>query len=203
MNFDQIKLTHVIVVNIFLLSYLVKTILLLFNKKPSLAKFTKVFKVPDMVISFAFLVTGVWMIVLLGTVQPMLIVKIVMVLASIPIAVIAFKKHNKIMAIITMLLIIGAYGIGEMSKVPKVWKTPESATVSGADLYLHNCQNCHGPKGDLANNGSKDLSQSTIDHATILSLLANGKNLMPSYGKLTDAEREAVAVYAEGLRQAK
>jgi len=200
MNFDTIKLTHVIVVNIFILIYLVKTILLVANKKNALQKFSKVFKVPEMIISSLFLVTGIWMILLLGTLQTILIIKIILVLTSIPIAIIGFKKQNKALGVVAFLLIIAAYGMAEMSKKPKVTPTASGAEVNGKDLYHNNCQNCHGPKGDLGNNAAKDLSVSTMDHNTALLLLNNGKNLMPSYSILSDQEKDAVITYIETLR---
>lgn len=200
MNFDAIKLTHVIVVNIFILIYLVKTILLVTNKTEGLSKFTKIFKVPEMIISVLFLVTGIWMIVLLGTLQTLLIIKIILVLAAIPIAVIGFKKRIKVMGVVAFLLIIAAYGMAEMSKIPKVKETSTNGVVSGKDLYENNCQSCHGPKGNLGNNGAKDLTLSIMDHNAELLIINNGKSPMPAYNSLSDAEKEAVATYIETLR---
>ncbi len=199
MNFDTIKLTHVVVVNVFILIYLIKTVLLVANKPTSLQRFTRVFKIPEMIISVLFLATGIWMIALLGTLQTLLIVKIVIVLTSIPVAIIAFKKQNKMLAVLAFVMIIGAYGMAEMSKIPKV-KASANGVVDGQDIYKNNCQNCHGAKGNLGNNGAKDLSLSSMDHNSELSIINNGKNMMPAYDKLSDAEREAVATYVETLR---
>ena len=203
MDFQTIKLTHVIIVNIFILIYLIKTTLLVANKTTSLLKVSKIFKVPEMIVSTLFLITGVWMIVLMGTLQTILIIKIILVLASIPIAVVAFKKQKKALGILSFLLIIAAYGMAEMSKKPKVCATPAGVEVNGKELYHNNCQNCHGPKGDLGNNDAKDLSQSIMDHNTALLLLNNGKNKMISYNSLTDAEKNAVLSYIETLRNNK
>ena len=200
MNFETIKIIHKIIVMVFVLIYLVKTILLLANKTNALKKFTTVFKVPEMIISTLFLATGVWMVMLLGTMQTILIIKIVLVLASIPIAVVAFKKQNKILGILSFLLIISAYGMDEMAKIPKIKHTPEGAEVIGQDLYKNNCQNCHGPKGNLGNNGATDLALSTKNHTEVMTIINNGKNLMPSYMSLSDAEKDALAAYIESLR---
>jgi uncharacterized membrane protein SirB2 len=57
--------THYLVVTLFLLIYVVKTILLLSNKNDLLATFTKKVKVFEMVVSFLFLATGVYLTTML------------------------------------------------------------------------------------------------------------------------------------------
>ncbi len=203
MNFETIKLVHKIIVMIFVLIYLVKTIMLVAGKTNALKRLSKVVKVPEMIISFLFLATGAWMVVLLGTLQTILMIKIALVLASIPLAVVAFKKQNKVLGILAFLFIISAYGMAEMSKIPKVRPTAAGAEVVGQDLYKSNCQNCHGPKGNLGNNGATDLSTSVKNHTEVMTMITNGKGLMPSYASLSDAEKDAVAAYIEALRAVK
>src|SRR3954469_25112700 len=99
--------THLISVNLFLLIYLVKTVLLLTNKNEGLARFTKMVKVPEMIISTLFLATGIYLLVQVGTTK-LLLIKIGMVVLSIPVAIIGFKKKNKILALLSLLMIIGA-----------------------------------------------------------------------------------------------
>src|SRR5665213_3358272 len=201
MNFSQIKLTHVIVVTIFLLLYLVKTFLLVANKNKSLSGFTKVTKVPEMILSLLFLVSGIWMIVLMGGIlHRMMIIKIAVVLAAIPMAVIGFKKHNKALAVIAFIFIFMAYGLAEMAKVPKVKPTAEGQAINGMELYKSNCQSCHGPKGDLGNNGAADLSLSSLDYNKELLIINNGKSPMPAYSSLSPAEKDSLISFIGGLR---
>jgi uncharacterized membrane protein SirB2 len=53
---------HYLVVTLFLLIYVIKTILLLSNKNDLLGKFSKKIKVPEMIISTLFLLTGVFLL---------------------------------------------------------------------------------------------------------------------------------------------
>ena len=107
--------THFIVVTLFFIIYLIKTILLLASKNEALASFSKKVKVPEMIISFLFLATGIYLMTQVE-IKPLLIVKITIVFLSIPLAVVGFKKGNKGLATLAFLLIVGAFGIGEMMK---------------------------------------------------------------------------------------
>ena len=91
-----IRLTHLLVVVLFILIYLIKTTLLLLNKQETLMKFSKMVKVPEMIVSILFLVTGIYMLTQVPEIKSLLIIKIVAVFLSIPLAVIGFKKQNKI-----------------------------------------------------------------------------------------------------------
>lgn len=90
-----IRHTHILSVILFLAIYLIKTVLLLMNKNEALAKFTKVVKVPEMIISTLFLATGVYMLTQVPEIKSLLIIKIVAVVASIPLAIIGFKNKTK------------------------------------------------------------------------------------------------------------
>ena len=112
----ELLLIHKICVTAFLVIYLIKTILLLSGAQSALDRFAKIFKVPEMIISTGFLVTGIWMYTQIGAIKSMQIIKLVAVVASIPLAVIAFKKKNKALAVLSFVLILMAYGLAEMSK---------------------------------------------------------------------------------------
>src|ERR1700758_2825468 len=114
-TFEIIKKTHFVVVTIFFLIYLIKTILLIANKKEQLQSFTKKIKVLEMIVSFLFLGTGIYLMTEVE-IRMDLIIKISMVLMAIPLAVVGFKKGNKMLAILSFLLILGAFGIAEMRK---------------------------------------------------------------------------------------
>lgn len=206
--------THKLVVVLFLLLYLIKTILLLINKKEALASFSKKTRIPEMIISTLFLVTGLVMIFQLPSVNKFMIFKIVAVFASIPLAVIGFKKSNKILASLSLILLIGSYGLAEMSRryVEKVEVsqgiiTDASATnydalVHGKALFTANCVQCHGEDGQLGLAGSKNLTVSQLDEAGIKNIISNGKNAMPPYKKvLNEQEVNALTKYVQGMKK--
>ena len=199
-----IRHTHILSVILFLAIYLIKTVLLLMNKNEALAKFTKVVKVPEMIISTLFLATGVYMLTQVPEIKSLLIIKIVAVVASIPLAIIGFKKQNKALAVVSLLLIITAYGLAEMSKKQKSKSMDaiSGSTVNGQEIYNASCATCHGADGKLNLMGAKDLSVSTMDLTARIDIIKNGKNAMNPFGTmLTEEQIKAVAEYTETLKK--
>lgn len=197
--------THLISVNIFLFAYLIKTILLLANKKEALEKFSKGFKVPEMIISTLFLITGIYLLVQMGTTK-LLIIKICFVFASIPLAIIGFKKSNKVLAVIAMLLIIMAYGFAEMNKkrIDKQTIAPNVADVNspnydikkhGEAIYTAYCQSCHGTGGTNGAGGA-DLTISKKSFEEMKAQIKAGSMSMPPFKDvMTEQELSAVVAY--------
>ncbi len=199
-----IRHTHLLTVILFLMIYVIKTALLLMNRKTQLAKFSKDFKIPEMIISALFLLTGIYMLTQLPEIKSLLIIKIVAVFISIPLAIIGFKKQNKILAVVSLMLIIGAYGLAEMSKKQKS-KSMNGITESnmnGQELYTASCAKCHGADGKLQLMGAKDLSVSTMDLSGRIEIIKNGKNAMtPLVSILNDEQIKAVAIYVNQLKK--
>jgi uncharacterized membrane protein SirB2 len=191
--------THYLVVTIFLLIYVVKTVLLLSNKNNLLAAFSKKVKIAEMIVSFLFLATGIYLTTQLpfgGKFDYLFYIKIVFVLASIPIAVIGFKKHNKILAALSLLLITGSFGLAEVyhkrKAIPKV--SDQIASNDGKALYEANCKLCHGDDGKLGLAGAKDLSTTVLDIAGINEIILKGKGAMPA-AAVTDEQANAISEY--------
>ncbi len=190
--------THTLVVTLFLIIYVIKTILLLSNKNDLLASFSKKTRIAEMIISVLFLLTGVYLATQLpfqGKYDYLFWIKIVMVFASIPLAVIGFKKSNKILAALSLLLITGAYGLAESYKkkkaIPKDQVTNTEMAMDGKSLYSANCTLCHGADGKLGAAGAKDLSATIGDVNTIKDIILHGKGMMPAS---TVNEEQAVAI---------
>jgi cytochrome c553 len=209
MNSTLLTQIHVVVVQLFVLIYLIKTVLL-FANQDALLKFTRVTKLLEMVVSFLFLVTGVWLFIMLGAIKTLQIVKLVLAFASIPLAVVGFKKMNKAVALISFLLIVGVYGLAEMAKskpyIPNkviVQGNADERTKLGATTYIANCAMCHGTDGKKMYRDAKDLSASTLTDDAVRLVIKNGsKSKMPAFsGTLTDDEIAATAAYVVTLRQ--
>lgn len=189
--------THWLVVTLFFLIYVVKTVLLLSNRQDLLQKFTKVIKVPEMIISALFLITGVYLLTQVPEIKTIMWIKIALVLASIPVAVIGFKKGNKILAALSLLMITASYGLAEMSRKQKSVVVPEGiAAADGKSLYEANCKLCHGDDGKLGAAGAKDISVTQMDVATIKQTILQGKGMMNKI-EMTDEQAAAVAAYVE------
>lgn len=205
--------THKLVVILFILLYLIKTTLLLIGKKETLANFSKKARIPEMIISTLFLLTGAVMLFQLPEINQFMIFKIVAVFASIPLAVIGFKKSNKGLAILSFVLLIGSYGLAEMSRryVKKVEVADASvananasnydAVAHGKALYAGNCVACHGEDGKAGIAGAKNLTISQLDEAGIINIISNGKNAMPPYKKVfNEQEINALTKYVQSIK---
>jgi mono/diheme cytochrome c family protein len=141
-------------------------------------------------------------------------VKYILVFASIPLAIIGFKKSKKPLAIIAVLFIIGAYGIAEMNRGKKIQTKEVSTTIEtdqnaesydilahGKALYLSQCAVCHGNDGKKGLSGAKDLSISELTIVEMHELITNGKNTMPAYGNIYSKEEiDAVIVFVKTLK---
>jgi len=195
--------THYLVVTLFLLIYLIKTILLLSNRNDLLATFTKKVKVFEMIVSSLFLVTGIY----LSTQLPLgnkydylFYIKIAMVLAAIPIAIIGFKRSNKILAALSLLLITGSFGIAEAYTKRK--STPKDsgvqiAATDGKAQYEKNCASCHGTDGKLGLSGAMDLTITKLDVKSISEIILKGRGAMLPIA-VTEEEAKSISDYVEG-----
>ena len=199
-TFTIILKTHFVVVTIFFLIYLIKTILLLANKNEALQSFTKKIKVIEMIVSFLFLATGVYLMTQIPEIKPMLIIKITIVLLSIPLAVVGFKKGNKGLAALSFILILAAFGIGEMMRKPKEAVVSGKAvntdgSINSQELYIANCSSCHGDNGKKGLAGAFDLSVTKLSNDSISSIIINGRSTMGKINGLLPKQAKAVAQY--------
>jgi uncharacterized membrane protein SirB2 len=200
---SAVKYTHLTSVILFLVLYLVKTILLLANSTERLKAMTRVTRVPEMIISFLFLITGIYLLVKLPVINMLMWIKIACVLASIPLAVVGFKRGNKALASVAMLLIIGAYGLAEMShKKMMTGDNNITSASSGKDIYMNNCAVCHGEDGKAGKMGAADLSASAMDKNTMFGTIKSGKGTMSGFdGVLTDEQINEVIDYVQTLKK--
>jgi hypothetical protein len=194
--------THYLSVTLFLIIYLVKTILLLSSRTELLAGFTRRTKVAEMIVSAVFLITGIYLATQLpfgGKYDYLFWIKLVMVFTSIPIAIIGFRRNNKILAALSLLLITGSFGIAEVYSKRKGIMKQDAAVADSADgktLYDGNCRLCHGDDGKLGLAGAKDLSATSMDTPGITEVILKGKGNMAPV-RVSEEQAAAIAGYVE------
>lgn len=205
--------THKLVVILFILIYLIKAILLLMGNKDILNKFNKKVKIPEMVVSALLFITGIVMLNQIADFNLIFTIKLTLVISAIPVAVIAYKKHNKLLAVLAVIMLISAYGLAEMFKaqfgkrhvITEVVTEPANEqyniTVHGAALYTAQCIVCHGADGQASFSGAKDLTLSTKSVDEIIKTIKDGKNTMPKMANIyNEQELKALADYIKSLR---
>jgi uncharacterized membrane protein SirB2 len=194
--------THYLVVTLFLIIYVIKTILLLSDRKELLDKFTRKVRIPEMIISALFLITGIYLAAQLpfnSRYDYLFWIKIVMVFASIPIAILGFRRGNKMLAALSLLLITGSYGIAEVySKRKGITKQNVEGVASndGKSLYQANCAICHGNDGKRGASGASDLTGTSLDRAGIRDVILHGKSNMNPVA-VNEEQADAIAAYVE------
>jgi len=190
--------SHYLFVVLFTLIYLVKTILLLSDKEELLEKFKQKTKIAEMIVSFGFLATGIFLMTQMPQVPSLMYIKVVLVLASIPLAVIGFKKKNKVLATLSFFLIVVSFGLGEHIKKAKAGDKVSAEVVDGKAIYQEKCVSCHGDNGKAGILQAKDLTVTQLNHTDIVSIVANGKNAMNPFKDVLNAEQiDAVSNYVE------
>ena len=206
--------THVLTVILFMLIFLVKLVLLLLNKQTGLEKVTRITKVPHIIISTLFVATGIYLAVYSGwiAVGNWFWIKLVIVILSIPMGLIAMKRKSKVLALLTFVALLYTYGMSETKSatfdkagalVASDFTIPDTDNplVLGEALYLNNCVVCHGVDGNRGLSGSLLLTESTLTEAEALDRIANGKGNMPAYKQALTAEQiDALARYVVTLQ---
>jgi uncharacterized membrane protein SirB2 len=212
---ETFKLLHVISAALFLLDYIVKTILLLVGAE-GLEKYKKITKVPSMIISTVFLATGIYLISQIGmkNIGGWFHLKLTLVIVGIVIGVIAFRKNNKALAVLSTVIFLYVYGISESKDIAFGLTKPTMEGVvtdtaannydvlaHGKLVYVNECVRCHGEDGKAMVNGAPDLTGSMCENRGLIGIIKHGRNLMPAFkNKLSEVEILAVAEYVKSIR---
>ena len=205
--------THKLVVVLFILVYLIKAILLLMGNTDTLNKYNKLIKVPEMIISALLFITGIVMLNQIADFNLIFTIKLTLVVTAIPVAVIAYRKYNKLLAVLAVIMLLSAYGLAEMFKaqfgkkheIMEVVTEPTNEqyniTVHGAALYTSQCVVCHGVDGKANFSGAKDLTLTTKSTDEIIETIKSGKNTMPKMASIyNEQELKALASYVNSLK---
>lgn len=203
--YTGLKHLHLLLIALFVISMLIKTILLFVNEE-KFDSYRKKTKVVEMVITMLFLVTGIIMITMRGFgLHFMFHIKLTMIFIAIPLAIVGFKKKNKALAFLATSLFIMTYGVAEMSakKMKEVHVDLPATDVNyGQELYKGNCTTCHGDKGASQLNGATDLSQADLSVFAISETIKNGSasKKMAAFKTLDSLEVNAIANYVLTLK---
>ena len=214
--------THTLVVTLYLVFLLIKTIMLLAGKKTQLSIFRAKTKVVEMILATLFLLTGIYLAFQsAGVMSAWFFVKLVLIVAILVLGVLAFKKESKIMALLTFVIFLYAYGISETKSLDfqtdlqtlygskNVGNQKWNPEAEGYDLSAHgkyvfqrNCTGCHGPQGKAEKSGSKNLQKSKLSKSEQMKVIKKGKKTMPAYGDvLSEQQIKAVTEYVHKLSE--
>lgn len=133
-------------------------------------------------------------------------IKMLAIVVGIITAIIAFKKKNKLLVVVSLMIFIGIYGYTEMAAAGlKKGRTElnisDAKTLTGIDIYSQYCVSCHGENGKKGLSGAKDLSLSVLSEQEIIDIITNGKNNMMGYKSLLNQEQiKKVASHIQSLR---
>jgi uncharacterized membrane protein SirB2 len=119
MDYATIKLTHYFFAVVFLLSYLIKTVLF-FANRDAFATYKKKTMPAEILASVVFLAAGIYMLVSKGGFGGMAVwfhIKFTLVIIAIPLGIIGFKKENKLMIVLSTILFFFILGLA-LSKDP-------------------------------------------------------------------------------------
>ena len=203
--YTGLKHLHILLISLFVISVLIKTILLFVNEE-KFDNYRKKTKVVEMIITMLFLVSGIIMFTMRsGGLHFTFHIKLTLILVAIPLAIIGFKKKNKALAFLATSLFIMTYGVAEMSskKMKEVHvELPTTDVNYGKALYEGNCTTCHGDKGASQLNGATDLSSADLSTFSITETIKNGSasKKMAAFKSLDSLEVNAIATYVLTLK---
>ena len=105
--------THVLVVVLFLILFVAKAFMLFMNKHKRLDKMKRYTKALDIVFGVLILVTGGYLAYIYNGLPSWLIIKIVLVLAAIPLGIVGIKRHNKLLTALSLIIFFYVYAVAE------------------------------------------------------------------------------------------
>lgn len=216
---------HVAAVTLFLILLIFKTFLLLINKKEFLAQIRDRSKAIDLVLGISILISGAYLLIIIGSISIYIIAKIVLVLIAIPLGIFGLKKDNKILATLSVLIFIYVYAIAETKNIAlkngihnsdinsfqdysdhqanEILREAESATLQqGKVIFKVLCVECHGENGQKEIAGTGSLATSKLGMEEQITIIAEGRGEMSGFeAELSEHEIELVAAYTKTLKQ--
>ena len=210
--FTGLKHLHLLLIVLFVTSIIIKAILLIANQDKFDA-YRKKTKVPEMIITMLFLVTGIIMGTMkgFGNLHFFFHIKLTVMVIAIPLAIIGFKKKNKALGLVSAMLFVITVGLALKSgmnmkevHLPELAGKPEY----GKALYEANCTACHGEKGAKQLDGAADLTATKLTEAYEVGNVikdglidADGVTKMNPFNTLDSVEVKAISEYVITLKK--
>jgi mono/diheme cytochrome c family protein len=199
--------THTLCVMLFLVLYLIKTTMLVSGMSQTLDRFSAKTRLMEIIISVVFLLTGIYLAFNSGQIGSWFWVKLIVVATAIPLAIIAFKRKRKPLALLAMMFLVYSYGISE-TKSPFFRKNIQgefeglSGLQLGQEVYRVHCTGCHGEDGKRGLSGAGDLTQSTLSFDEQMAIIRQGRKSMMAYENiLTDEQIRAVTEFVYRMKK--
>lgn len=204
--------THNLVVSLYLLQLLVRVVMMVAASQATVDKYVKAMRVPHIVLSILMVATGTFLMFRApGGVQPYILVKLGLVLASIPLGVIGSKRKSVALTGFAFFLLAGTMVI---AYTKPAFLRSSSVTVADAKdgldpakvkagqvIYEERCTLCHGADGAASFQKAADLSASKMADADIINIVKNGKGVMPNNSDLSPEQLEQVKEFVKNLRK--
>jgi len=207
---------HTTLVVIFLLFYGYKVFLLLRGKTEKLSFVRNKTKIVEIILGSLILITGAYLFIINPLKELWLWMKLFIVILFIPLGIVAMKRENKVLSVLTFTGFIYFFIVSNTKSLlfsrPKI-KIPETENYEqvlennyknegvirrGKLVYEMACTACHGVGGDAMVGGAKNLKVSKLTFEEKLKVVKYGKGLMMAYkDQLSEKDMEAVVHYIE------
>lgn len=111
---------HIIIVTLYLINYSIKSSLFLFGNKETFRMYRKKTMWVEMVFPLLFIATGLYNLFNMGGFGVMggwFHMKLTLVLLSIPIGIVGMKKENKLLVVLSLLILLYVYALAWTKKI--------------------------------------------------------------------------------------
>lgn len=218
---DKMLILHVATVTLFLVLFIFKIFLLLFNKRLLLSQIRNKTKIVDVIVGGLIFISGIYLIAVIGNTNLYMVAKVILVLIAIPLGIVGLKNNSKFLSMLAVVLFIYIYGIAETKNLAlkgsnydledftfqsdqadEILKATESATLQqGKVIYKVLCVECHGEDGQSELPGTANLAETKLKTEEKIVVITVGRGEMKGFdAELSEHEIELVAAYTETLQ---
>lgn len=119
MDYATIKNIHIVLVALFVVTYLIKAALLLTNRFADLDNYRQRTLIPEMVLATLFLLTGFYLLFTVGMSNfgGWLHLKLALVILAIPLGMIGYKRKNKALGLLATLIFLYVFGLAWTERI--------------------------------------------------------------------------------------